>query len=56
MQFPLAHPVVACVIPGPRSGEEFNANLPLFTMKIPASLWSDLRGEGLLHDAAPVPA
>lgn len=56
LQFPLAHPVVACVIPGPRSAEEFNTNLPLFTMKIPASLWSDLRNEGLLHDAAPVPA
>ena len=56
LQFPLAHPAVACVIPGPRSAEEFNANLPLFTAKIPASLWSDLRNEGLLHPSAPVPA
>lgn len=56
LQFPLAHPVVASVIPGPRSADEFNANLPLFQMKIPASLWSDLRNEGLLHPAAPVPA
>ena len=56
LQFPLAHPVVSCVIPGPRNAAEFVANLPLFTMKIPASLWSDLRQEGLLHPDAPVPA
>lgn len=55
LQFPLAHPVVACVIPGPRSAEEFEANLPLFAMKISSSLWSDLRNEGLLHHDAPVP-
>jgi D-threo-aldose 1-dehydrogenase len=56
LQFPLAHPVVSAVIPGPRSAAEFNANLPLMTMKIPAALWSDLRNEGLLHPSAPVPA
>ena len=55
LQFPLAHPVVAAVIPGPRSAAEFNENLPLFTMKIPPGLWSDLRAEGLLHANAPVP-
>jgi D-threo-aldose 1-dehydrogenase len=56
LQFPLAHPVVAAVIPGPRSAAEFIENLPLFTMKIPAGLWSDLRAENLLHPNAPVPA
>ena len=56
LQFPLAHPVVAAVIPGPRNAAEFNANLPLFTMKIPPALWSDLRAQGLLHPNAPVPA
>jgi D-threo-aldose 1-dehydrogenase len=56
LQFPLAHPVVCSVIPGPRSAAEFNENLPLFSMPIPASLWSDLRNEGLLHPNAPVPA
>jgi D-threo-aldose 1-dehydrogenase len=56
LQFPLAHPVVAAVIPGPRNAAEFVENLPLFTMKIPAGLWSDLRAEGLLHPSAPVPA
>jgi D-threo-aldose 1-dehydrogenase len=56
LQFPLAHPVVASVIPGPRNAAEFNANLPMITMKIPAGLWSDLRAQGLLHPDAPVPA
>ena len=56
LQFPLAHPVVAAVIPGPRSAAEFTQNLQLFTMKIPHSLWSDLRSQGLLHPDAPVPA
>jgi D-threo-aldose 1-dehydrogenase len=56
LQFPLAHPVVAAIIPGPRSAAEFNENLPLFTMKIPPALWSDLRNENLLHPNAPVPA
>ncbi|WP_428490410.1 aldo/keto reductase [Rhodopila sp.] len=55
LQFPLAHPMVAAVIPGPRDAAEFEANLPLFTMKIPPGLWSDLRSEGLLHPNAPVP-
>jgi D-threo-aldose 1-dehydrogenase len=56
LQFPLAHKVVAAVIPGPRNAAEFRENLPLFTMKIPSGLWSDLRTEGLLHPDAPVPA
>ena len=56
LQFPLAHPAVAAVIPGPRNAAEFTENLPLFTMKIPPSLWSDLRTRGLLHPDAPVPA
>lgn len=56
LQFPLAHPVVAAVIPGPRNAAEFAENLTLLSMKIPAGLWSDLRGENLLHPNAPVPA
>ena len=55
LQFPLAHPVVCAIIPGPRTAAEFNENLPLFTQKIPAGLWSDLKAQGLLHKDAPVP-
>lgn len=55
LQFPLAHPVVAAVIPGPRSAEEFNANVDLVHMPIPPALWAELRSENLLHPGAPVP-
>ena len=56
LQFPLAHPVVCAIIPGPRTAAEFDQNLPLFTQAIPAALWSDLRSAGLLHPNAPTPA
>jgi D-threo-aldose 1-dehydrogenase len=56
LQFPLAHPAVCAVIPGPRSAAEFQANLPLFTRNVPSSLWSDLKNAGLLRQDAPVPA
>ena len=55
LQFPLAHPAVCAVIPGPRTAAEFEANLPLFSTPIPAGLWRDLKAAGLLHPAAPVP-
>jgi D-threo-aldose 1-dehydrogenase len=56
LQFPLAHPAVAAIIPGPRSAAEFEANLPLLRMPIPAALWADLREKGLLHPEAPTPS
>jgi D-threo-aldose 1-dehydrogenase len=56
LQFPLAHPAVAAIIPGPRAAAEFEANLPLIQQKIPAALWADLRDKGLLHPEAPTPS
>ena len=56
LQFPLAHPAVAAIIPGPRNADEFRANLGLLAHKIPASLWSDLKTAKLLHPGAPIPA
>ena len=55
LQFPLAHPVVAAIIPGPRSVAEFEANLRLLRYPIPAALWADLRDAKLLHPGAPTP-
>ena len=55
LQFPLAHPAVAAIIPGPRNAEEFQTNLGLLAHPIPAALWQDLREAGLLHPEAPVP-
>jgi D-threo-aldose 1-dehydrogenase len=55
LQFPLAHPAVCAIIPGPRSAAEFEANIGLLQTKIPAGLWGDLRTAGLLHPEAPTP-
>jgi D-threo-aldose 1-dehydrogenase len=55
LQFPLAHPAVACVIPGMADAAEVTANVVLFARDIPAALWDDLKTEGLLHDRAPAP-
>jgi D-threo-aldose 1-dehydrogenase len=55
LQFPLAHPAVAAIIPGPRDADEFRANLDLLRHPIPAALWQELRAAQLLHPDAPVP-
>ena len=55
LQFTPAHPVVASVIPGPRAPGELKQILKWWKTKIPASLWSDLKSEGVLDKAAPVP-
>jgi D-threo-aldose 1-dehydrogenase len=55
LQFPLGHRAVASVIPGGGSEHEVRSNLEWMSASIPAALWSDLRGEGLLRDDAPVP-
>ena len=54
LQFPLAHPTVAAVIPGPRDVAEFVDNLKLLQLPIPPALWPDICAEKLLHpDADP---
>jgi D-threo-aldose 1-dehydrogenase len=54
--FPLCHPVVAGVVVGMRSAEEVRRNVASFEAAVPAQVWGDLRGEGLLDERAPVPA
>lgn len=56
LQFPLAHPAVAAVIPGARSVAELEENFRLLSHPIPADFWADLRAKGLLPEQAPVPA
>jgi D-threo-aldose 1-dehydrogenase len=56
LQFPLAHPAVAAIIPGPRSAAEFAENVKLLAMRVPTALWAELRDKGLLHPQAPTPA
>lgn len=55
MQFPLAHPLVASVIPGPRSADELNQIIAWTEAAIPPSLWSDLKTEKLIATDTPVP-
>lgn len=56
LQFPLAHPAVAAILPGPRNVEEFDINRKLLKYPIPPALWADLRAAKLLHPDAPTPA
>jgi D-threo-aldose 1-dehydrogenase len=56
LQFPLAHPAVAAIIPGPRDPAEFHANLELLRHPIPPALWQELKHAKLLRPDAPTPA
>jgi D-threo-aldose 1-dehydrogenase len=56
LQFPLAHPAVAAIIPGAMKPEEVTQNLASFAAAIPAAFWSDLKAQGLIDAAAPTPA
>jgi D-threo-aldose 1-dehydrogenase len=56
LQFPLAHPAVASVIPGARSAAEITANIAHMVHPIPAALWAEMQEAGLVRADAPVPA
>jgi D-threo-aldose 1-dehydrogenase len=55
LQFPLAHPAVAAVLPGPRNSEELEIDTKLVQHPIPTALWADLRDAKLLRPDAPTP-
>jgi D-threo-aldose 1-dehydrogenase len=55
IQFPLAHPAVACVLTGPASPEQLSENLAWATLDIPPTVWARLRAEELLPPDVPVP-
>ena len=56
LQFILAHPAVAAVIPGAASVAEVEENARMIETPVPAALWPELKEAGLLDPAAPVPA
>jgi len=56
LAFPLAHPAVACIIPGGQTPVEVKRNADTLSIKIPSRLWSDLKAERLIRSDAPVPA
>lgn len=55
IQFPLAHPAVAAVIPGAQTVGEVDENVAMLGTPIPAALWAELKSEGLIAQQAPVP-
>lgn len=56
LRFPLCHPSVVSVIPGGQTVDQVLGNRQMMDTDIPASLWSDLKTEGLLRSDAPVPS
>jgi D-threo-aldose 1-dehydrogenase len=55
LQFPLAHPVVASVIPGLDSAARVAEATRWYRIRIPDEFWDALRTQGLIDAAAPTP-
>ncbi len=55
LQFLLAHPAVATVIPGPRSKAELLDNIEMVQAPIPHAFWAEMKAEGLIAQHAPTP-
>jgi D-threo-aldose 1-dehydrogenase len=55
LQFPRAHPAIACVLAGARSAAELDENIALASAPIPDSFWRDLRAQRLVAETAPLP-
>ena len=55
LQFVLAHPIVASVIPGAAQPTEVTQNIASLQAPIPAGFWSDLKSQGLIDQDAPTP-
>lgn len=55
LQFPLAHPQVASVIPGIDRPERVAQTVALYRETIPVDFWAELKAKRLLRGDAPVP-
>lgn len=55
LQFPLAHPIITSVIPGPRNASELKQIIEWFETPIPAEFWAALSERGLIDGRAPKP-
>lgn len=55
LQFPLAHPAVVSIIPGPTHSAEVIQNLVWAKSEIPAGFWETLKAEKLIAENAPTP-
>lgn len=55
LQFPLTHPAVCNVLPGPRSPAELDGILEWWNIEVPSELWTTLAAKGLLAPGTPIP-
>jgi D-threo-aldose 1-dehydrogenase len=55
LQFALAHPAVAAVIPGASQPGRIAEDRAALNQNVPLDFWRELRAEGLVHPAAPLP-
>ena len=55
LRFPLGHPSVPAVLPGPRNAAHMEACVRALAERVPRALWRDLEQQGLIRPDAPVP-
>jgi D-threo-aldose 1-dehydrogenase len=55
LQFPLGHPNVVSIIPGPLTETQLYENIEMLKFKIPAQFWAEMKHAKLLHERAPLP-
>lgn len=55
LQFLLANPIVAAIIPGAQTPEHVQSNTRLVQQPIPAAFWAEMKSTGLLAEDAPTP-
>jgi D-threo-aldose 1-dehydrogenase len=55
LQFPMAHPAVSTMLPGPKSPGELDGLLDWWQVEIPGAFWDDLAKSGLLEAGTPLP-
>lgn len=55
LQFALAHPAVAAVIPGASKPDRIAEDRAAFAATVPADFWRELRAAGLVNPLAPLP-
>ena len=56
LQFPLAHPQVASVIPGVGRAARIAQTLELYRLPIPGEFWRQLKDDELIRSDAPTPS
>lgn len=55
LQFPLGHPTVKTVLLGGKSIAHLEENIRLMEEPIPEAVWIDLKAQGLIDQASPIP-